>query len=118
MDAGHLLGSASIKMSLTENDTKKTVISRKTLETLINRLSKIECFDGADYVLIESTYGDRFHGEAPDCVGELARNPPMKLLQEVEMLLFHHLQLHNTGEMLFFIRIIKEKGMVKSVPKL
>ena len=29
--------------------------------------------DGADYVLIESTYGDRLHGDRPDYVGALAR---------------------------------------------
>lgn len=29
--------------------------------------------DGADYVLIESTYGDRFHEERPDYVKALAR---------------------------------------------
>lgn len=93
MDAGHLLGSASIKMSLTENDTKKTVIFSGDIGNINKPIIKDPCFlDGADYVLIESTYGDRFHGEAPDYVGELARIR-MKLLQEVEMLLFIHLQL-------------------------
>lgn len=116
VDAGHLLGSASIKMSLTENDTKKTVIFSGDIGNINKPIIKDPCFlDGADYVLIESTYGDRFHGEAPDYVGELARIMNETFARGGNVVI-PSFAVGRTQEMLFFIRIIKEKGMVKSLP--
>ncbi len=116
VDAGHLLGSASIKMSLAENDTKKTVIFSGDIGNINKPIIKDPCFlDGADYVLIESTYGDRFHGEAPDYVGELARIMNETFARGGNVVI-PSFAVGRTQEMLFFIRIIKEKGMVKSVP--
>ena len=73
-DAGHLLGSASIKMFLTEGEEKRTIIFSGDVGNINKPIIKDPTpMDGADYVLIESTYGDRLHGDRPDYVGALAR---------------------------------------------
>ena len=61
-DAGHLLGSASIEIWLTEGiHTKKVVFSGDIGN--INRpiIKDPEYIKEADYVIMESTYGDRYH---------------------------------------------------------
>ena len=65
VDAGHLLGSASIEVKVTEgDDIKRTIIFSGDIGNINKPIIKDpKLMDGADYVLIESTYGDRLHGE-------------------------------------------------------
>ena len=62
IDAGHLLGSASIEMWLTEEGvTKKLVFSGDIGNFDKPLIRDPEYIKEADYVLMESTYGSRFH---------------------------------------------------------
>ena len=65
LDAGHILGSASVTLDLTESErTRRLVFSgdigRKGMPIL--RDPRVD--DGVDYVIMESTYGNRLHEEA------------------------------------------------------
>ena len=67
VDAGHLLGSSSIEMKVTENGVSKTIIFSGDIGNINKPIIKDpETLKGADYVLIESTYGDRLHEERPE----------------------------------------------------
>lgn len=115
-DAGHLLGSASIKMYLTEGQEKRTVIFSGDIGNINKPIIKDpEIMDGADYVLIESTYGDRLHGERPDYVGTMAR-----ILNETfergGNVIVPSFAVGRTQEMLYFLRIIKKENMVTKYP--
>ena len=72
-DIGHLLGSACVELWLTEEGvTKKIVFSGdvgNTDQPLIKDPLPVE---ETDYLVIESTYGDRLHQKPGDTVGELA----------------------------------------------
>ena len=65
----------------------------------------------ADYVVMESTYGDRSHGERPEYVKLLA-----EVIQETfdrgGNLVIPSFAVGRTQEMLYFIRQIKEEGLV------
>ena len=66
-DAGHVLGSAIIRVKVQQNGQERIIIFSGD----IGRPDKpIVCdptvFDEADYVLIESTYGDRVHEQTVD----------------------------------------------------
>ena len=74
VDAGHLLGSACVELWLTEDGvTKKIVFSGD----LGNRDQPIirdpQYIDEADYVVMESTYGDRNHAPVASYTAELAK---------------------------------------------
>lgn len=112
VDAGHLLGSASIEMWLTEgSETKKIVFSGdigNSDQPIINDPTYI---NEADYVVMESTYGDRMHEKKFDYVPSLASilNETFKKGGNVVIPSF---AVGRTQEILFFIRQIKEQGLV------
>ena len=67
VDAGHLLGSASIEMWITENDETTKIVFSGDIGNGNRPLIKDPTYlEDADYVLIESTYGDRVHDTPPD----------------------------------------------------
>ena len=73
-DVGHLLGSSSIEVRITENDiTKKVVFSGDIGNSNQPLINDPQYLKEADYVVMESTYGDRSHGEKPDYIGELTK---------------------------------------------
>ncbi|MBR6360733.1 MAG: MBL fold metallo-hydrolase, partial [Clostridia bacterium] len=73
-DAGHLLGSSNILFEITEEGVTKTILFSGDLGNLNRPLIKNpQPPPHSDYVVCESTYGDRVHGKAPDYVGQLAR---------------------------------------------
>ena len=62
MEAGHMLGSGSIEVSVAEEGKIKTIIFSGDLGPLtLPYLRPYEHFSKADLVIIESTYGDRCH---------------------------------------------------------
>lgn len=111
-DAGHLLGSASIKITVTENGKEKSIIFSGDLGN-VNRplIRNPKTPRGADYVVIESTYGDRLHGARPDYETQLSR-----IIQETfdrgGNVVIPSFAVGRTQEMLYLIRGIKEKGLV------
>lgn len=70
-EAGHILGSASIEMWVEdEGKTKKIVFSGDIGPKNQAIIRDPETIDEADYLLIESTYGDRLHKSKPDTYAE------------------------------------------------
>ena len=107
-DAGHLLGSSSIEIWIQEGDEeRKLVFSGDIGNTEQPLIKDPEYLDSADYVIMESTYGDRSHGEKPDYVGEL-----VKILRRTFArggnLVIPSFAVGRTQEMLYFFRKIKE----------
>lgn len=72
-DAGHILGSSCIEMWVKENDDKTKVVFSGDLghkDQLIVRNPSI--IDKADYLIVESTYGDRNHKDSSNSLEELS----------------------------------------------
>ena len=73
-DAGHLLGSSFIEIWLKEDGKEiKMVFSGDLGNGNRPLLKNPEIPESADYLLIESTYGDRMHTMPPDYTEELAK---------------------------------------------
>ena len=73
-DVGHLLGSASIELFALEQGVKKAIVFSGDIGNLDRPLIKNPHYlKEADYVIMEATYGDRCHKDAPDYIGELSR---------------------------------------------
>ena len=113
IDAGHLLGSASIKLTCHEGGETRTVVFSGDIGNVDQPIIRDpQFYADADYVLMESTYGDRLHGEKPDYVAELT-----EILQETfdkgGNLVIPSFAVGRTQEMLYFLRQIKAEGRLK-----
>ena len=113
-DVGHLMGSSCVELWLTEDGvTKKIVFSGDVGNSSQPILNDPKAVDSADYVVIESTYGDRLHAvEKPDYVAELAKDI-QDAFDRGGNLIIPSFAVGRTQEMLYFIREIKNKGLVK-----
>jgi metallo-beta-lactamase family protein len=116
IDAGHLLGSASIKLELTEGGETRTIVFSGDIGNVDQPIIRDpEFFTGADYVVMESTYGDRNHSEVWSYTDELAQIIDEALGRGGNVVI-PSFAVGRTQELLYFIREMKDQGLVKSVP--
>ena len=113
-DIGHLLGSSSIEVWATEGETTKKLVFSGDIGNSNQPLIKDPKFtEAADYVVMESTYGDRLHGaEHPDYIGELARIL-QRTFDKGGNVVIPSFAVGRTQEMLYFLRQVKADRMVK-----
>ncbi len=112
-DAGHLLGSSSIELWLTENGLAKKLVFSGDLGNVNQPLLRDPAFvDEADYVVIESTYGDRVHETPPDYAAALAEVLSRTFKRGGDVII-PSFAVGRTQELLYFIRHIKDAGLVK-----
>ena len=112
-DAGHLLGSSSIYLTVTEEGQTRTILFSGDLGNHNRPLIRDpQPAKSADFVVIESTYGDRLHGPRPDYVGQLT-----SILQDTfdrgGNVVIPSFAIGRTQELLYLLRTIKEQGLVK-----
>ena len=111
-DVGHLLGSASIEVWATEGAvTKKIVFSGDIGNQNKPLIRNPQYIDQADYVVMESTYGNRHHKKNVDHVPELAK-VIQQTLDRGGNVVIPAFAVGRTQELLYFIRRIKEEKMV------
>ncbi len=113
IDAGHLLGSASIEIWATENDETRKLVFSGDIGNINQPLLRDPLFiDEADYVVMESTYGDRTHERPKDYVAAFAA-----ILQRTfdrgGSVIIPSFAVGRSQELLYFLRQIKEQGLVK-----
>lgn len=116
VDAGHLLGSSSIEMWITEESEEgkkecKIVFSGDIGPGNRPLIKDPEYIKDADYVVMESTYGDRAHATPPDYAVELAR-VLRDTFQRGGNLVIPAFSVGRTQEMLYFMRRIKTEELL------
>lgn len=113
-DIGHLLGSASIEVWMTEGDVSKKVVFSGDIGNDNQPIIKNPKYTKeADYVVMESTYGDRLHSEeTPDYVGDF-----VKIIQETfdkgGNVVIPSFAVGRTQEILYFLRKIKTEKLIE-----
>ena len=114
-DAGHLLGSASITLELEENGVHKTIVFSGDIGNVDQPIIRDpQLLKKADYVVMESTYGDRNHTEVWSYTDELAQIID-ETLGKGGNVVIPSFAVGRTQELLYFIREIKDKNLVTSV---
>ena len=116
IDAGHLLGSSSIELTVTEGDVTKVILFSGDVGNIDRPLIKDpKKPEQADIVIIESTYGNRYHGARADYVSQLTRMI-QETLDRGGNLVIPAFAVGRTQEMLYLIRQIKDNNLVKNHP--
>ncbi len=116
-DVGHLLGSACIEVFLRENGVEKTVVFSGDVGNTGHPLIRDpQSPEGGDYVMIESTYGDRLHERAPlDPYRDLAdilRNT----FRRGGSVIIPAFAVGRTQELLYMLREIRDAGLLSDLP--
>lgn len=112
VDAGHLLGSSSIEVWITEDGQEtKIVFSGDIGNTHQPIIKDPEYLKDADYVVMESTYGDRSHGIKPDYIKELTQII-QRTFDRGGNVVIPSFAVGRTQEMLYFLRQIKEEKRI------
>ena len=112
-DIGHLLGSSSIEVWAEEKGFKRKLCFSGDIGNKHQPLIRDpQPTAQADYVIMESTYGDRLHStEGPDYIAGLA-----EVIQETfdkgGNVVIPSFAVGRTQEILYFLRKIKEDGLV------
>lgn len=112
-DIGHLLGSASIEIWMREEGVEKKIVFSGDVGNVSQPILRDPLTTRhTDYVVIESTYGDRIHSkERPDYLGEFTR-----ILRETFVkggnVVIPSFAVGRTQEVLYFIREIKEQNLL------
>ena len=112
-DVGHLLGSSSITLRITEEGRTETIVFSGDIGNSNQpMLRDPQYLTEAGYVVMESTYGNRSHGPKPDYVGELAA-VLQRTFDRGGNVVIPSFAVGRTQEMLYFIRQIKAENRVR-----
>lgn len=113
VDAGHLLGSASIEIWGTENGETRKLVFSGDIGNINQPLLRDPIFiDEADYVVMESTYGDRTHERPKEYVTAFAE-VIQRTFDRGGSVIVPSFAVGRSQELLYFLRQIKEQGLVK-----
>lgn len=116
VDAGHLLGSSSIEMWVTEGDDTRKLLFSGDIGSSNRPLIKDPTYvDDADYVIMESTYGNRNHDTPPDYAVELSKVMNSTFAKGGNLVI-PAFSVGRTQEMLYFMRRIKTEGLLPEFP--
>ena len=114
-DIGHMLGSACIEVWLKEQEIQKKLVFSGDIGNLNQPILRDPSFvKEADFIIIESTYGNRYHTACSlDYAEELAQ-----VLEETFArggnVVIPSFAVGRTQELLYFLRQVKERQLVKN----
>ncbi len=111
-DCGHLMGSAAVQLWLTEDGTTKKIVFSGDVGNLNQPiLNDPQLVSEADYVVVESTYGDRLHENRIDPTPAMVEII-QRTLDRGGNLIIPSFAVGRTQEMLYIVRDIKMRGLV------
>jgi len=111
-DAGHILGSCFI---LIEADDKKIVFSGDLGNPPVPLLRNTDKLPESDYVVLESTYGDRLHKESGERLDELEA-VVKDTISAGGVLLMPSFAMERTQEILYELNDLTSKGRLGNIP--
>ncbi|MFO7841511.1 MAG: MBL fold metallo-hydrolase [Fidelibacterota bacterium] len=114
-DAGHILGSAFVVVSWKEKDENKNLVFSGDLGRYDRPIIKDpSIIKNTDYLLIESTYGNRLHGES-DPKEEMKRII-LNTVKKGGAVLIPAFAVGRTQELLYTLRELETEGKIPELP--
>ena len=115
-DAGHILGSASIEVWLTENNLTKKIVFSGDLgqpgRLIVRDPTPIQ---QADVLLVESTYGNRLHKTLSDTKAELVKVIEDTFNRKHGNVIVPAFALGRTQELIFMLLQLTHEGKLKNL---
>lgn len=111
-DAGHILGSASVRIRA---DGQTVAFSGDLGNTPVPLLHSTECMTGAETVVIESTYGNRIHEPASQRYAIL-ESAIVETIRQKGVLLIPAFAMERTQELLFELHHLLDTHRIPKIP--
>ncbi len=116
-DAGHIIGSASVHVKITENNSTRQI----SFSGDVGRYGDVilrspETFDQADYVICESTYGNSLHKDVMDTPGQLLQWIIKTCVEKKGKLIIPSFSVGRTQEILYFLNGLSNEKKLPHVP--
>ncbi len=111
-EAGHVLGSASIEVTV---NNKKLVFSGDLGSSRMSILREPAVIKNADYIIIESTYGDRLHEENQECK-DMVEDIVEETILRGGVLMIPSFALERTQQLLYHFNELIENKRIPQIP--
>ena len=110
-DAGHLLGSASVSLTIKENGAEKHLFFSGDIGRPDDKILRSpQPFPQADYIICESTYGDRLHEAEPDMKAHLLRIVQQTCVEGQGKLIIPAFAVDRTQEIIYALDQLSSEG--------
>ncbi len=112
--AGHILGSASLEVTLDGDHGQRVVFSGDLGRYDAEIMQPPTEMDAADYLLVESTYGNRLHqeGSVEDALAEVVEY----IVETGGVLLIPAFAVGRTQQVLYYLRKLQDQGRIPNIP--
>jgi len=115
-NAGHILGSATVKINYFEEAMNKSVVFSGDIgQTPRIITSKIDFWDEANYIFVESTYAGRFHKELTLSINEF-KEKILETLNKNGVVLLPSFALERTQEILYILKQMSKDKLLENIP--
>ncbi|TWI97157.1 metallo-beta-lactamase family protein [Mucilaginibacter frigoritolerans] len=112
-DAGHLVGSAAVHLNILENGKQTHITFSGDVGRYGDLLLKSpQQFPQADYILLESTYGDSLHKEIGSVEGKLLEVIKHTCIDEKGKVIIPAFSVGRTQEILYALNSLELKGIL------
>lgn len=116
-DAGHILGSAVINVNLKKSESNRLNL---TFTGDVGRYNDLllkdpENFPQADYIICESTYGDKLHENDDDAESHLLNAVTRTCIEKKGKLIIPAFSLGRTQEIVFILDKLKNKNLLPNI---
>ncbi len=117
LDAGHIIGSATVHLKITENGKE----SHLTFSGDVGRyrdviLKSPDVFPQADYIIMESTYGNKLHDEITGTPDALLEWITKTCLQKKGKLIIPAFSVGRTQEILYALNQLENENRLPDLP--
>jgi metallo-beta-lactamase family protein len=116
-DAGHILGSAIAEIKIKKGGEELTILATGDLGRKgkpIIRNPEIPK-NAPDYIILESTYGDRRHDSADDALKKLAEMAA-RTVKNKGKILIPSFAIERTQELVYYFHILVDEGIIPEIP--
>jgi metallo-beta-lactamase family protein len=115
-DAGHILGSAMALITVKKNGRETRILCSGDLGRKGKPIIRDPAIPPApDYLVLESTYGDRRHDDKDNAVKKLAAIASRVVAQKGKMLI-PSFAIERTQELVYYFHLLVDNGVIPEIP--
>lgn len=116
-EAGHILGSAGVFIQFQEGDLQKTLFFTGDIGRPNDKILRSpEPFPQSDYIITESTYGNRLHEPEPDMKAHLLKIVQKTCVEKRGKLIIPAFSVDRTQELIYALDRLENEGKLPRIP--